>query len=199
MVLMLTPAVIVVLSGFVLSALGTPIFIYRYLVPTLGAFWLFVAIILDKSMDRLPLILLIIPFILIGEMNLKGFCYEEQKKVDHALPAFEAVSEIPENAVVITNFDHVTAVIAYYRPDLKVHLYEMPIDKLLYDGLGNITELTKDADVKELVASEQDVYFLGSFNSREEIVENWKEQGISSELRGEALIERYWINIYRLY
>ena len=198
-VLMLAPAFLVVLSGFVLSALGTPIFIYRYLVPTLGAFWLLVAIILDGATNRLPLFLLIIPFILIGEMNLKGFSTEEQKKLDQAGPAFEAVNEIPENSVVITNFDHVTSVIAYYRPDIRVYLYEAPVDKLLIDGLGNITELTKDADVQELTATNSDVYFLGSFNSREEIVENWKEQGVSSKLLGEALIERYWINIYRLY
>ena len=198
MALMIAPSVIVVLSGFVLSALGTPIFIYRYLVPTLGAFWLFIAIILDKAIDRFSLILFLIPFILIGEMNLKGFSYEEQKKLDHAKTALEEVSEIPGDAVVITNFDHVTAVIAYYRPDLRVHLYEAPIDRLLLGGLGNITELTKDADVKELVSSGQDVYFLGSFNSWEEIVENWKGLGVSSELLGEALIERYWINIYKL-
>ena len=57
----------------------------------------------------------------------------------------------------------------------------------------------KDEDVKELVASNADVYFLGSFNSREEIVEHWKELGISSDLLGEALVERYWINFYRLH
>ncbi len=197
--IMMTPAVVVVFSGFVLSSLGTPIFVYRYLVPVLGAFWLFVAIILDKAIDKVSLVLLIIPFILVGEMNIKGFCYEEQKKVEAAPEAFEAINEIPENSVIITNFDHVTAVISYYRPDCSVCLYEMPVDRLLVEGLGNITELIKDEDVKELVASNADVYFLGSFNSREEIVEHWKELSISSDLLGEALVERYWINFYRLH
>lgn len=199
MVLMCAPAFVVVLSGFVLSALGTPIFIYRYLVPALGAFWFFVSIIIDRSIDRLPLFLFLIPFILIGEMNFKGFCFEEQKKLDQADTAFAAVSGIPENSVIITNFDHVTAVISYYRPDCRVYLYEAPIDRLLQDGLGNIVELTKDEDVKELVGAEPEVYFLGSFNSREEIVENWKGLGISSDLLSNILIERYWINIYRLF
>ena len=135
---------------------------------------------------------------MVGVMNFKGFCAEEQKKLDQAPAAFEAVSEIPENAAIITNFDHVTAVMAYYRPDCKVYLYEMPIDKLLSDGLGNITDLFHDNQVKELVESGIPVYFLGSFNSREEIVQNWQGQGMSSDLLGEALIERYWINIYRL-
>lgn len=197
--IMTSPAVFVVISGFILSALGTPIFVYRYLIPTLGAFWLFIAIILDKAIDRIWPFLLIIPFILVGEMNIKGFCYEEQKKVDAAPKAFEAINEIPENSVIITNFDHVTAVISYYRPDCSVYLYEAPIDRLLSEGLGNITELTKDEDVKEFVTSNADVYFLGSFNSREEIVEHWKELGISSDLFGEALVERYWINFYRLH
>lgn len=197
--LMLSPVVIVVLSGFALSALGTPIFVYRYLVPTLGAFWLFIAIITDRAIDKIPLVLLIIPFIMVGEMNIKGFCYEEQKKVDAAKNAFETINEIPDNSAIITNFDHVTAVISYYRPDCSVYLYEAPIDRLLVENLGNITELIKDEDVKELVASSSDVYFLGSFNSREEIVENWKGLGINSDLLGEALVERYWINFYRLY
>ena len=196
---MLAPAIVVVLSGFVLSAMGTPIFVYKYLIPSLGAFWLFVAILLERAVKKAPLALLIVPFILVGFMNMRGFSAEEQKKLDQQKAAFEAVSEIPENSVVITNFDHVTAVIACYRPDCRVCLYEAPIDRLLYDGLGNITELIKDEDVKKVVSENSSVYFLGSFNSREEIVQNWGKLGISNELLSNILIERYWINIYRLF
>lgn len=42
------------------------------------------------------------------------------------------------------------------------------------------------------------VYFFGSFNAREELIEEWKQQGITANEINSCLLERYWFNIYEL-
>ncbi len=195
----LMPVIIVVLSGFILSAMGTPIFVYRYLIPTLGGVWLLVAIMADRAANRKALLLLILPMLLAGGLNIMGIRAEEGNKLATISHSYDVVSDIPEGSVIITNFDHVCAVMSYYRPDCQVLLYEAEIDKLLPDMQGNITDNVHDLDIEELVSSQdKEVYFWGSFNSREEIVESWTTLGISNELMDNILIERYWINVYKL-
>ena len=195
----LMPAVIVVVSGFILSALGTPIFVYRYLVPTLGGIWLLVALMAEKSIDKKVLVFLLVPILLVGTLNLKGVLDEEGSKYYNIDHSYDVVLKLPKNSVIITNFDHVCAIMSYYRPDCSVLLYEGEIDKLLPDMLGNITDNVTDSDIQSLVKDNtQNVYFWGSFNSREEIVASWEKLGIKSELLENILIERYWINVYKL-
>ena len=193
------PVIIVVLSGFILSAMGTPIFVYRYLIPTLGGVWLLVAIMADRAANRKALLLLILPMLLAGGLNIIGIRAEEGNKLATISHSYDVVSDIPEGSVIITNFDHVCAVMSYYRPDCQVLLYEAEIDKLLPDMQGNITDNVHDLDIEKLVSSQdKEVYFWGSFNSREEIVESWTTLGINNELMDNILIERYWINVYKL-
>ena len=124
---------------------------------------------------------------------------EEGNKLATISHSYDVVSDIPEGSVIITNFDHVCAVMSYYRPDCQVLLYEAEIDKLLPDMQGNITDNVHDLDIEKLVSSQdKEVYFWGSFNSREEIVESWTTLGINNELMDNILIERYWINVYKL-
>ncbi len=202
----LSPVVIVIASGFILSALGTPIFVYRYLVPTLGGVWLLVSIMAERAANKNICMVLVLPFLLSAFLCIKGFDAEEGGKLFQEKAAMEAIKDIPENSVIITNFDHVTAIMAFYRPDCKVLLYEAGIDPLLPDMMGNITDNISDEDVHGLVmkndfkdaTSTDDIYFLGSFNSREDIVNSWENLGIHSTLKDSVLIERYWINLYVL-
>ncbi len=193
------PIFTVVLSGFILSALGTPIFIYRYLIPALGGVWLLVGIMAEKTIQKPFFLVLLVPFLLACFLNIKGLDAEEGNKLVQIDRAMEAVETIPENSVIITNFDHVASIMAFYRQDCDIILYESPIDKLLPDMFGNITDMVSDEQILMLTKdNNQSVYFLGSFNSREEIVEAWKTLGINSTMTDNVLIERYWLNIYKL-
>ena len=49
---------------------------------------------------------------------------------------------------------------------------------------------------KALVKQGRKVWFLGSFVSREDIVEEWKRQGLKVTETGSYLLERYWFNLY---
>ena len=93
------PVIIVVLSGFILSAMGTPIFVYRYLIPTLGGVWLLVAIMADRAANRKALLLLILPMLLAGGLNIIGIRAEEGNKLATISHSYDVVSDIPEGSV----------------------------------------------------------------------------------------------------
>ena len=59
-------AVFTTLIGFVCSILNRPIFVYRYLIPCLGAMWLVAAVVLWDFIEKNWGILLFVPFLLSG-------------------------------------------------------------------------------------------------------------------------------------
>ncbi len=196
------PLAVIILSGFVLSIIGTPIFVYRYMVPALGLMWLVVSILVDRMWED-SLVYFIASFIAImifafaGKLSIKGFYLEEHKKVLFMEDTKAALESLEDDAVLICNFDHVASVIGY-RMDNRVCLYEADIDGLIPDMLHGTGEFVSDEDVAAIVRDNPHVYFLGSFNSRDEILDKWSEQGITGSEQASVLLERYWFNIYKL-
>lgn len=193
-----SPLILVIIAGFVLSIAGTPIFVYRYMIPTLGGLWLAVALMLNKATSDKSVVIWLLPFVFVAVLSLLGYRAEESKKCIQMQHAKEALALIPEGSSVITNFDHVTAVYGYYRQEDDVYIYEGETDRLIPMLDKGIEGSLDDEGVLKLIESKSPVFFLGSFNSREEIVDSWKTLGIESELVDSILIERYWINIYEL-
>ncbi len=56
----------------------------------------------------------------------------------------------------------------------------------------------KTAQIDEWLQEGKTVWFIGSFNSREEIVQQLKEAGFQVEETGSYLLERYWFNLYHI-
>ena len=54
----------------------------------------------------------------------------------------------------------------------------------------------KTAQIDEWLREGKNVWFIGSFNSREEIVQQLEEAGFQVEKTGSYLLERYWFNLY---
>ena len=61
--------------------MNRPIFVYRYLIPCLGAMWLVAAVVLWDFVEKNWGILLFVPFLLSGYSNMQGFYGEENKKI----------------------------------------------------------------------------------------------------------------------
>lgn len=193
------PLLLVVLSGFVLSAMGTPIFVYRYMIPVLGLFWLYIALCIDKITDKgWMIILLVIPFLMAGILVCRGFYLEEHKKVEHMPLVENAFDLIPQDAAIVCNFDHVAAISGYYLKSNDIYLYEGEIDPILYKIFDGCGECANTDTICSLLLNGKDVYFFGSFNSREDIIKEWAEEGIEASEQDSVLLERYWFNIYRL-
>lgn len=110
-------AVFTTLIGFVCSILNRPIFVYRYLIPCLGAMWLVAAVVLWDFIEKNWGILLFVPFLLSGYSNMQGFYGEENKKIVEMKATQSFLADFPKDAVVLCNFNHVQAVTACYLKD----------------------------------------------------------------------------------
>ena len=184
--------------GFVCSALNRPIFVYRYLIPCLGAMWLVAACVICDSFAKNWGILLLIPFLLAGQSNMQGFYAEEHKKVVEMESTAEFLDSFPEDAVVLCNFNHVQALAAYYLPEeTPVYLYGGEPESLIAKLMPDCRSFTDTGALKELVGT-KDVYFFGSFESREDLLLEWEQEGIHHTEEGTYLLERYYFNVYHL-
>lgn len=186
------------LTGFVCSALDRPIFVYRYLIPCLGAMWLVAAKVLADTFSKNWGILILVPFLMAGYSNMQGFYAEEQKKLTEMESTQEFLETFPEDVVVICNFNHVQAVTSCYLGDGNlIYLYGGEPEALIAELLPNCKGLPDTEDLKKLV-NRQDVYFFGSFNSREDLLAEWEQDGIMHTEEGTYLLERYYFNVYHL-
>ncbi len=205
----LAPMLTVIASGFLFSLLGTPIFIYRYMIPAAGGVWLMVAYMTDRAVDnilggknkKVSMVLssvLLIPFVFTAFLSVRGFYGEEMWKKIHMDEAKEVIYGIDDNTVIITNFDHVTSVLGYYLKDNKVYLYEDDADRLISRMFPKSGKKINDEEIYKLLDDGVNVIFAGSFTSREEIAGKWRQDGIKANVTDSILIERYWIDLYRL-
>ena len=191
-------AVFTTLVGFVCSILNRPIFVYRYLIPCLGAMWLVAAVVLWDSVEKNWGILLFVPFLLAGHSNMQGFYGEEHKKIVEMEATQSFLSDFPEDAVALCNFDHVQAVTACFLKDSnEIYLYGSNPEELIAELLPQCQGLEDITELPQLV-QEKDVYFFGSFNSRENLLKEWETEGIAYTEEGTYLLERYYFNVYHL-
>ena len=191
-------AVFTTLIGFVCSILNRPIFVYRYLIPCLGAMWLVAAVVLWDFIEKNWGILLFVPFLLSGYSNMQGFYGEENKKIAEMKATQSFLADFPKDAVVLCNFNHVQAVTACYLKDSnEIWLYGSNPEDLIAELLPQCRGLEDTTELLQLV-KERDVYFFGSFNSREELLKEWETEGIAYTEEGTYLLERYYFNVYHL-
>ena len=191
-------AVFTTLIGFVCSILNRPIFVYRYLIPCLGAMWLVAAVVLWDFIEKNWGILVFVPFLLSGYSNMQGFYGEENKKIVEMKATQSFLAVFPEDAAVLCNFNHVQAVTACYLKDSnEIWLYGSNPEDLIAELLPQCRGLEDTTELLQLV-KERDVYFFGSFNSREELLKEWETEGIAYTEEGTYLLERYYFNVYHL-
>ena len=191
-------AVFTTLIGFVCSILNRPIFVYRYLIPCLGAMWLVAAVVLWDFIEKNWGILVFVPFLLSGYSNMQGFYGEEDKKIAEMKATQSFLADFPKDAVVLCNFNHVQAVTACYLKDSnEIWLYGSNPEDLIAELLPQCRGLEDTTELLQLV-KERDVYFFGSFNSREELLKEWETEGIAYTEEGTYLLERYYFNVYHL-
>ena len=191
-------AVFTTLIGFVCSILNRPIFVYRYLIPCLGAMWLVAAVVLWDFVEKNWGILLFVPFLLSGYSNMQGFYGEENKKIVEMKATQSFLADFPKDAVVLCIFNHVQAVTACYLKDSnEIWLYGSNPEDLIAELLPQCRGLEDTTELLQLV-KERDVYFFGSFNSREELLKEWETEGIAYTEEGTYLLERYYFNVYHL-
>ena len=214
----LTVFVLLILAGFVASVIIRPVFVYRYMLPVMGLFWMcfaislgnFVGAALEKK-DIPQLICVILTTVLLFAVCLRDyhmFIWEEEKKCVGMLACNIAFGEIADNydeAVLVCNFNQVQDILWFYLENDSV-LWGETNETLIGDICGR-APIRMTTDISELktmteaskVGGETGFLFVGSGNARDEIIDIWEADGMKVEqIADSCLVERYYFNIYKV-
>lgn len=194
----------IVVFGFLASFLIRPVFVYRYMMPALGLFWLAFGILAaEQKNKKIILFPMLGALLFIGLWNYRSFYGEEMWKRVQMAKAWEAIANIEKEDIVVYNFDQTQAVISYYLPCDSYLWYGTPeaLIQEMYPTVhplveGEFTDEKGIAQLRELLDEKEHIWFLGSGNARDEIIEKWKKAGISVWEKADVMVERYWFKIY---
>lgn len=211
--------------GFLASVLIRPIFVYRYMLPAMGCFWLCFALCLDalstgqslgqptrmsvdenvsgnKMQTTIPELIMRAFFwasvclvSVVGFRDYRAFMGEEEYKIVLMEETEEAISDIAKDDIILYNFDQLQAVEGYYR-DQETYLWGGEPEALIVEMFGNKASVESVSQIKDWLSAGKKVWFFGSFNSRDDICKEWETEGILTVETGSYLLERYWFNIY---
>lgn len=195
--------------GFIASVLIRPVFVYRYMIPAAGCFWLCFALCLDEMLCKLKnkqtIFALLLLVAVVGLRDYRAFMGEEEYKIVCMRETETALSLIGSEDTVLYNFDQVQAVTGYYLPEtVERLLWRVEGEKLIQEitsSCGYAEDVEELRQILEKMQGEEQIknlWFIGSFNSREDIVAEWRNAGLDVEEMGSFLLERYWFNLYRI-
>lgn len=214
--------------GFAASFLIRPIFVYRYMIPAAGCFWLGFALCLDEilckpkapnsqpsdgkrgnigknTIPRMAGIVITILAVIVGLRDYRAFMGEEEYKIRLMAETEAALSLIGPRDCVLYNFDQVQAVTGYYLPEtVERYLWRGEGEKLIQEITSPCGTVEDAEEIRKMLAktrtegTENSVWFIGSFNSREDITAEWRAAGLEVEELGSFLLERYWFNLYKI-
>jgi hypothetical protein len=213
---------LLVTAGVAASVLFRPVFVNRYMIPAYGCFWLSVSIMasgevrvfIDKVFSQQrrspvsclkelagPLLLALV--VLVGVVDYKAFIWNENYRAEQMDRTLEFLDALSPDTVLISNFDQVQALLSYYlnRNDgnYSIYLYQEEPEALIFEMVPGLLSLYDPIDIGNMLEGGKEVLFLGSFNSREDLLKQWHEDsGVNSSDLGSYLMERYWFEDFKL-
>ena len=147
-----------VLFGFVSSFLLRPIFVYRYMIPALGCFWLSFALGVDYILCKPKIgIVVTILAVVIGLRDYRAFMGEEEYKAVNMKETQKALSLIGPEDAVLYNFDQVQAVTGYYLPErAERFLWRGEGETLIQEITSPCGSLQDAGEISRLLAGTQE-------------------------------------------
>ena len=206
---------LVVLTGLVASAILRPVFVNRYMIPAYGCFWLAVSVMASYEIDlvykrakgqlygKMAGVALAVIMIFVGAVDFKAFIGNEEYRMVNIDTTLDMLSGIDSDTIIISNFQHVQGLLSYYLnkgdEDYKVYLYCEEPEPLIKETVPGLETIDDPIDIANYLDAGKKVLFLGSFNAREVILQEWNDEySVTSENEGSFLMERYWFDVFRL-
>ena len=206
---------LVVLVGLAASILIRPVFVNRYMLPAYGCFWLAISIMASVEIDRVYKrekghlfgkaagVMLSVIVIIVGAVDFKVFIGNEEYRMVNIEKTLDELHSISSDTIIISNFEHVQGLLSYYLnkgdEQYKVYLYCSEPETLIKETVPGLETIEDPIDIANYLDAGKKVLFLGSFNAREVILQEWKDEySITSENEGSYLMERYWFDVFRL-
>ncbi|MBQ7614441.1 MAG: hypothetical protein IJU77_05305 [Butyrivibrio sp.] len=203
---------LLVAAGIIASILIRPVFVSRYMLPAYGAFWLSVSAMASAEFEMLrekkklaPILAsaLMVLVLVVGAVDFKTFIGNEEYRIVNMTRTRSLFEGIGSDTIIISNFNHVQALLSYYLnmgdEEYKIFLYQQEPEPLIYETVPGLDAVYDPIDIANYLEGGKSVLFLGSFKSREVLLQEWKDElGITSENEGSYLMERYWFDVFRL-
>ncbi|MBR1642173.1 MAG: hypothetical protein IJ683_07615 [Butyrivibrio sp.] len=214
---------LLVSGGLIASVLLRPVFVNRYMLPAYGCFWLSVSIMVSREIEALfqkegdaktlvkPVAkafsilgtALAILILVTGIVDFNCFVGNEKYRKVNMEKTSELFASIGSDTIIISNFNHVQGLLGYYlnreTEDHRIFLYQQEPEELIKDMVPGLETIDDPVDIANYLEGGKKVLFLGSFNSREELVKQWEDEfGIKNENQGSYLMERYWFDVFAL-
>ncbi len=143
--------------------------------------------------------------VIVGLRDYRAFMGEEEYKIRLMAETEKALAMIGPQDSVLYNFDQVQAVTGYYLPGTTARLlWRAEGEKLIQEITSPCGTVEEPEELREILdtarekETEKSLWFIGSFNSREDIVREWRGAGLEVEEMGSFLLERYWFNLYKI-
>lgn len=207
---------LIIAAGLIASWLLRPVFVNRYMIPALGCFWLSLSTMLGKELSLFTekksrktaaaaALCMCAVMLITGIRDFTVFIGNEEYRKVNMESTKALLDGIDKDTVVISNFQQVQGLLAYYLQRDRdqypqVWLYMGEAETLIDEMVPGLCSIRDDIDVHNFLSSGKKVLFLGSFNSREDILKNWNEEyGITSDNEGSFLMERYWFDVFELH
>lgn len=210
-----------IMFGFAASMLFRPVFVYRYMIPALGCFWLAFAVslgVIAGEPSKAPAAVcpsgaepafarryavvaasVCVLVLCVGLRDYRSFMGEEEYKALQMEKTETVLDRIGAEDILIFNFDQVQMVVGYYVNNEGYLWYGEPetlIQEICGATGGSLDEDTEQ--IRDWLSQGRKVWFLGSFRSREDVVDVLRSQGIAVGEPADCLLERYWFNLYEL-
>ncbi len=213
---------LLVAGGLIASVLLRPVFVNRYMLPAYGCFWLSVSIMVSREVAALfekkeeadgsgkagkvfgaLATALAILILFTGIVDFRTFIGNENYRTVNMEKTKELFDTIGSDTIIISNFNHVQGLLSYYlnreAEDHRVFLYQEEPEPLIKEMVPGLETIDDPVDIANYLEGGKKVLFLGSFNSREELVKQWEEEfGIKNENQGSYLMERYGFDVFAL-
>ncbi len=208
--------------GFIASFVIRPIFVYRYMLPAMGCFWFCFAASVNAILSGTPgekedgrnagfarfpasqrvphmqTVLAAAAVVLIAIVGIRGyraFLGEEEYKAVLMRDTQQVISDIAKDDIILYNFDQLQAVAGYYMPQ-ESYLWNGEAEPLIEEIFGQKGTVTDTVQIASWLEEGKKVWFFGSFNSRENVRQEWEQDGLMTTQMQSCLLERYWFNVY---
>ena len=125
---------------------------------------------------------IILCMFVIGLRDYRAFMGEEEYKMLLMKETETALSSIAPDDIVIYNFDQVQAVTSYYMDsDMQSFLWCGTPEILIQDIIRPYDTVEDAQMIRTWCEDGRNVWFVGSFNSRDDIVAEWSAEGMQIE------------------
>ena len=149
--------------GVLVSVIINPLFISRYLVPTLGCIWFATALLIGNYYKNHKAgIAIIFIFGIFACSNVNSLIRYEISVEKNKIIFDQYLEDINKNDIIISDYQHTQLVLSYFKKDNNIYCYECSNSKMIKDLFINIKDKVNINNISKFKDDNKRIYFFSS-------------------------------------